>query len=77
LSGVWQKNEQNGPKNEVINEKMAAMNTLEHKHPENEAKMHFTYLQQCLAHSSTPSRDFMKLLLQVHSEHIFEQFTIC
>jgi hypothetical protein len=39
------------------------VNALKHKHPENEAKMHFTYLRQCSAHSNSPSKDFMKLLL--------------
>jgi hypothetical protein len=41
--------------------KMAIVNALECKHPENEAKMHFTYLRQCSAHSKFTSKDFIKL----------------
>ena len=41
--------------------KMATMNTLKCKHPENEAKMYFTYLWQCLAHSNSTSNNLIKL----------------
>jgi len=42
---------------------MATVNALKCKHLENEAKMHFTYLWQSLAHSNSTSKDFVKLLL--------------
>ena len=42
---------------------MATVNVLKHKHPENKAKMHFTYLWQSLAHSNSISKDLVKLLL--------------
>ena len=35
---------------------MTTVNALKCKHPENEAKMHFTYLWQCLAHSNSTSK---------------------
>jgi hypothetical protein len=41
---------------------MATVNALKCKHPENEVKMHFTYLQQCLADSSSPSKDLNKVI---------------
>ena len=40
---------------------MATVNTLKRKHLENEAKMHFTYIRQCSAHSNSTSNDLMKI----------------
>jgi len=47
---------------------MATVNALKCKHPKNEAKMHFIYLQQSSAHSNSTSKDFTKLLAQVHHQ---------
>ena len=67
FSGVWQKNDQNGLKNDVRNEvKMATVNVPKRKHFKNEAKMHFTYLRQCLAHSNSTSKGLDKNFAWVH-----------
>jgi hypothetical protein len=42
--------------------KMATVNALKCKHPENEVKMHFTYLWQCSADSNSPSKDLNKII---------------
>lgn len=56
--------------------KMATVNALKHKHPENEVKMHFTYLRQCSADSNSPSKDwYTKLLAWVTTHwHTFKSF---
>jgi hypothetical protein len=58
FSRVWQKNDQNDPKNGIKNDmKMATVNTLESKNNKNEAKMHFTWSSAVLAsarHIQTP-----------------------
>jgi len=54
-----------------MKQKMATVNTLKCKHPENEVKMHFTYLWQCLAHSNSTSKDLVILLLQVHHQNMY------
>jgi len=56
---------------EKMKRKMATMNALKCKHPENEVKMHFTYLQQCSAHSNSTSKDLVILLLQVHHQNMY------
>ena len=39
-----------------MNPKIVTLNTLKHKHLENEVKMHFIYLQQSSAHSNPTQR---------------------
>ena len=54
-----------------MKQKMATVNTLKCKHPENEVKMHFAYLWQCSAHSNSTSKDLVILLLQVHHQNMY------
>jgi hypothetical protein len=46
--------------------KMATVNVPKRKHFKNEAKMHFTYLRQCSAHSNSTSKDLTRLFAWVH-----------